>query len=190
MSKNQTFINWFTIILFGLSTFSCGIYKPVDTRKVPVNVNKRVEKNIQEGRGFRIFDANKNKGGGVFEFASANPLWRASLEILDFAPFSNVDYSGGILITDWFSDNQEFSDETVKISVRFLSNEVRSDALDIKIYKKTCNNLNKCKIAKLDSVIVNDIKKAILKDAAVLAQNDMKNNSSSDYKSLESLIDK
>ena len=32
-------------------------------------------------------------------------MWRASLEILDFLPFSTVDYSGGMIITDWYSDD-------------------------------------------------------------------------------------
>ncbi len=34
-------------------------------------------------------------------------LWRASLEILDFIPLTTVDYSGGIIITDWYNDKNK-----------------------------------------------------------------------------------
>jgi len=81
---------------------SCGIYRPTDARKTPVNANERVKKNMEEGRGFRI--AGMGKRGGDFMFSSANPLWRASMDKLSFAPLSVVDYGGGIIITDWFSD--------------------------------------------------------------------------------------
>ena len=110
----------------------------MDTRKVPVNVNKRVEKNIQEGRGFRVFDSRK-KSSGEFEFATSNEMWRATIDLLSFAPFSNVDYSGGIIITDWYNGDNVETNESLKITVRFLSNEIRADGLDIIIHKKICN---------------------------------------------------
>ena len=64
---------------------SCGkdFFKPADVKDVPVNVKDRVAKNMEEGRGIKIFGGEK---GGVFQFASSNPLWRASLEVLDFIP--------------------------------------------------------------------------------------------------------
>ena len=49
-------------------------------------------------------------------------MWRASLETLDFLPLTTVDYSGGIIITDWYFDNTGKSEESIKISIRFLSN--------------------------------------------------------------------
>ena len=73
------------------------------------------------------------KKGGVFDFASSNELWRASLDVIDFMPLASVNYSGGIIITDWYSENQN-PNESIKISIRFLTNEIRSDALDIKIF--------------------------------------------------------
>ena len=126
---------------------SCGIYKPVDSRKVPVNADERIKKNMEEGRGFRL--GNLGKKGGDFLFASSNPLWRASMEKLTFAPLSVVDYGGGIIITDWFSN--ENSDEEMKIAVRFLSNEIRSDALKIIIHKKKCVSFNDCKISMIEN---------------------------------------
>ena len=159
----------------------------MDTRKVPVNVNKRVEKNIQEGRGFRVFDSRK-KSSGEFEFATSNEMWRATIDLLSFAPFSNVDYSGGIIITDWYNGDNVETNESLKITVRFLSNEIRADGLDIIIHKKICNEVNRCKILKLDSTLSNDIKLAILKDASLMKENEIKDNPESDFKSLETIL--
>ena len=119
-----------------------------DARKNPPDPKLRVKKNLEEGKGFRLDNAFKGgKGkGGDFMFASANELWRASLDTLDFMPLASVNYSGGIIITDWYSDGSNL-DESVKISIRFLTNEVRSDALDIKIFYKKCNQVASCKIS-------------------------------------------
>ena len=155
-----------TILLF---ITSCGIYRPTDARKVPVNANERVKKNMEEGRGFRI--AGMGKRGGDFMFSSANPLWRASMDKLSFAPLSVVDYGGGIIITDWFSDGD--SNEQIKIAVRFLSNEIRSDAIKIMIHKKKCESFNNCKISSIENTTNNEIKLAILKNAAQLKKQDL-----------------
>ena len=93
---------------------------------------KGLKKNLEEGRGFKLMDITNKKQGGVFEFASSNELWRASLDSIDFMPLASANYSGGIIITDWYSEGA--SNEAVKITIRFLSNEIRSDSLLIKIY--------------------------------------------------------
>ena len=159
----------FTAILLNIS--GCGIYKPVDARKVSPNVNERVKENIKEGKGYRILGGNK-KNSGVFEFASSNPMWRASIKLLEFTPLSNVDYSGGIIITDWFSDTNKENVYT-KITVKFLSNEVRADGINIIVYKKTCDDLNKCKTSKVESSLADEIKLAILKEAALIENNEL-----------------
>ena len=164
-----------TLILLFFLTSSCGIYKPADARKIDPNVNARVQKNIEEGRGFRIM-GGKKKGGGTFEFASSNEMWRASIDLLDFTPFSNVDYSGGIIITDWFSDENSSKNESLKITVRFLSNEIRADGINVIIHKKVCDEKNKCNIKKIDSTLAGEIKLAILKEAAKISQSDMEAN--------------
>mgnify|MGYP001165301673 CR=1 FL=1 len=156
----------FTILL---TVSSCGIYKYSDARKNPVNANERVKKNMEEGRGFRL--SSLGKKGGDFLFSSANPMWRASMEKLSFAPLSVVDYGGGIIVTDWFSD--ENSDEEIKIAVRFLTNEIRSDAIKIIIHKKKCETFNNCKITNIDSETNSQIKFAILKKAAELEKKDL-----------------
>jgi hypothetical protein len=161
-----------TIIFFSILILlsGCGIYKPVDTRKVPVNANERTKRNIQQGKGFTLFDSQKNKGSGNFEFASSNPMWRASIKLLDFTPFSNVDYAGGIIITDWFNEDDTNSNESIKITIKFLSNEVRADGIDVLIYKRICKTDNNCNVSKIDSDLSNEIKLAILKEAAIIKE--------------------
>ena len=159
----------FSLILFLLIPLNgCGIYKRADVKDVPVNVNERVKKNIEEGRGVKF--GRKGTKGGTFDFASSNELWRASIDVLDFVPFTNASYSGGILITEWFDGNpSENSNRDLKITVRFLTNEIRSDALEISIHEKICkDNSLDCSVSKIESKLQNDIKIAILKRAAIL----------------------
>jgi hypothetical protein len=156
-----------------------------DARKTPADPAKRVEQNIREGKGFRLNDAMKgSKGGGVFEFASSNGLWKASLDVIDFMPLSSVNYSGGIIVTDWYSENNS-PNESIKISIRFLTNELRSDALDVKIFNRKCtNSLVNCKFSESSGDLSNEIKREILKKAAIYkAQiDDKKNTQYKDYK--------
>ena len=137
-----------------------------DARKFPDDPKKRIEQNLKEGKGFRLNDTFKNKGG-VFDFASSNELWRASLDVIDFMPLSSVNYSGGIIITDWYSDDNS-PNESIKISIRFLTNEVRSDALDVKIFNRKCLNATmNCKFSEMSGNLPNEIKKEILKKATI-----------------------
>ena len=106
------------------------------------------------------------KGGTNFEFASSNPMWRATLEILDFLPLANVDYSGGVISTDWYNEGAA-SDESIKITIRFLTNEIRADGIRIIVHKKKCNSEQKCSIRKVSSAIENELQVAILKKAAI-----------------------
>ncbi len=159
--------------IFLLSIFflgSCGIYKKTDARKIPTNANERIKKNMEEGRGFRLGSLGK-KSGGDFQFASSNPLWRAALTKMDFAPLSNIDYAGGIIVTDWFDEGS--SREQIKITIRFLTNEIRSDAVNITIHKKKCDIQNNCKINKIENSLNNEIKFAILKKAAQIQNEDL-----------------
>ena len=166
MIKNTSIL--LIILLLGLGGCGKNIFKRADVKDTPVNVNERVKKNIEEGRGIR-FRKDQNQGG-TFDFASSNELWRASIDVLDFVPFTNASYSGGILITEWFDGNNTTSNNRdLKITVRFLTNEIRSDALKISIYEKICkNNSLDCSVTKIDSKLEREIKIAILKRAAYL----------------------
>ena len=155
-------------IIFFLSGCGKDFFKRSDVKDNPVNVNERVQKNIEEGKGVR-FNLGGNKGG-TFDFASANELWRASVDTLDFVPLVNASYSGGIIITDWFNGGDNTNRE-LKITVRFLTNEIRSDALKITVHEKICNENNKCKTNLIDTKISSEIQLAILKKAAVLEKN-------------------
>jgi len=151
------------LILLTISLNSCGIYRPVDAREFPPDPKKRVEKNLEEGRGIRLFDSNRQSTAN-YEFASSNELWRATLDIIDFMPLTTANYSGGIIVTDWYSDDQNLN-ESLKITVRFLTNEIRSDALDLKIFYKNCDKNNKCSIVENSGNLSAELKKQILKKA-------------------------
>tara|TARA_B100001175_G_scaffold287867_1_gene270622 strand:- start:10 stop:534 length:525 start_codon:yes stop_codon:yes gene_type:complete len=157
---------------------SCQALKPkkVDLRNVPGNAADKRKRNIEEGRGFSAMGAIKNrgKGSGNFSFASSNEMWRATLELLDFTPLQNVDYSGGIIVTDWFKENNK--QDPLKITIRFLSNEIRADGIKVIIHKKKCKNVDECKVTKVDSTLGQEIKLAILQKAALLKEDEMGKN--------------
>ncbi len=159
-------------MFIGLMTLnSCGGKLPGgDARENPPDPKKRVQKNLEEGKGFRLDNTidtiRGGGGGGNFEFASSNELWRASLDVIDFMPLSSANYSGGIIITDWYSDNQD-TNESIKITIRFLSNEIRSDAVNIKVFYKKCKVNMNCKIIETDGELKNELRKEILKQATI-----------------------
>ena len=168
---SRTFLSIIAIIYLT----SCAGLKPApsDARKVSPNVKERVRQNIEEGKGFRLMGGDKK--GGVFDFASSNEMWRASLDTIDFMPLMSANYSGGIIITDWYSDGK-MSGESIKVSIRFLTNEIRADALDVKVFIKKCKNLDNCLVSESKGVLVMELKKKILKQAAIYKnQNDKKN---------------
>ena len=145
---------------------SCGIYNPSDARKVSPNAQERARQNLEEGKGLSI-KGMMGGGGTNYQFASSNPMWRASLEILDFLPLANVDYSGGIITTDWYNEGTS-SDESIKITIRFLTNEVRADGLKIIVHKKKCSIQQVCSVKKISSALENELQVAILKKAVII----------------------
>tara|TARA_B100000767_G_scaffold234553_1_gene227427 strand:+ start:438 stop:1040 length:603 start_codon:yes stop_codon:yes gene_type:complete len=183
----------FLLLVTFLSLTGCStkIFKPADVKDVPVNVKDRVKKNVEEGRGVRFFSGGSK--GGTFDFASSNELWRASMDVLDFVPFSNASYSGGILITEWFDGNSESKTEKrdLKITVRFLTNEIRADALDISIHERKCqSNGMSCNVNKIKSKLEPEIKLAILKRAASLEKNKFEKNAKEYRKKKRTTLDK
>ena len=166
MTKNLRF---FLIVPLILILTSCEAlkYKKVDTREVPIKGSDRARKNIEEGGGVSLKNVLNRRGGTNFEFSSSNPMWRASLEILDFLPLTTVDYSGGMIVSDWYTG--ESSNESIKISIRFLSNEIRSDSLKIIVHKKKCFENQSCQTKLLNnSKISQELRSTILQKAAQL----------------------
>ena len=169
------------IILAGIimlsSLTSCeGIWDPADARKVPANSKERVKKNLEEGKGLSLKKLTSGgSGGGNFQFASSNPMWRATLELLDFLPLSNVDYSGGIISTDWYNEGTS-AEESIKITVRFLTNEIRSDGIKVIVHKKQCGIQQQCTVKKISSTLEQELQVAILKKAVLFEKEITKGN--------------
>jgi len=154
-----------TTVIFSLIILSSCVKLPGgDARKNPPDPKKRVAKNLSEGKGFTLSRDALKRGSTNFEFASSNELWRASLDTIDFIPLASANYSGGILITDWYSEDNS-SNESIKITIRFLTNEIRSDALEITVFNKLCSTNENCKVMQTDTKIKNELKVAILKKA-------------------------
>ena len=177
MSFIKKYFIYLTLILLTLSACSSNIFRRADVKDTPINVKDRVRKNIEEGRGIRF--GKNSSSGGTFDFASSNELWRASMDVLDFVPFSNASYSGGILITEWFDGNSNDKSEIrdLKITIRFLTNEIRSDALDVSIHERKCqNNGTSCSVNKINSKLEPEISLAILKRAAILKRDQFSKN--------------
>ena len=159
------------LLLTFLALNSCGIYKPVSARDIPPEVDKRVRKNIEEGRGIKLGTSLFGDGANTFQFATSNALWRASLEILDFLPLANVDYAGGIIITDWYAENTT-AEDSIKITIKFFSNEIRADGLNVIIHKKNCPTNSSCLVKKISSSLEDEIKLAILRKATIFQAQD------------------
>ena len=156
-----------SILSLGLVLNSCGIWDPGDARTIDPNADVRARKAIEEGKAISADSLLRGGRGGNFQFASANVLWRASIDVLDFLPLANVDYSGGLIITDWYNEGTA-SNESIKITVRFLSNEIRADGIKIIVHKKVCNQTQKCTTKKIKSSLEEEVKNAILRKAVLL----------------------
>ena len=159
--KKRT-ISLLCIFACSLILYSCN---PGDARKIPPRAEDRVRQNIEEGRGLRLGSLGGSKTG-EFDFASSNELWRASLDTLEFMPLALANYSGGIIVTDWYSDGSS-ENESVKISIRFLSNDIRSDALSVKVFYKKCSVQNSCQILDRSGDLSAELSKQILTKASI-----------------------
>ena len=169
-------IKYQLIILIFFSLTSCSVPefmkpKKVDSRTTPVNADERARKNIEEGRGISLKGAIQGRKGTTYEFSTSNPLWRASLETIDFMPLTTVDYSGGIIITDWYNDSANPND-SIKITLRFLSNEIRSNSIKVIVHNKNCDPTSNCTINEIESNLKFELQKAILAKAARFEKED------------------
>ena len=161
-----------TLILITLILFSVSCSKKIDPvtgeEKVPeLDANKRAREFAEKGGGLFGDINNRKSGSTTFEFASSNVLWRATLKSLDFLPLLNADYSGGIIIYDWYSQTSS-PKEQIKISVQFLNNELRSDSIKIIVHKKICETVERCSNSTLDQKFANSIKESIITSARTL----------------------
>jgi hypothetical protein len=158
----------FAIFSIFITIISCTKTDPVTGEKVLVEVSPEKRARDFADKGGGIFgDIGKRSGSTTFEFASSNVLWRATLKSLDFLPLLNADYSGGIIIYDWYSQTNN-PKEQIKISVQFLNNELRSDSIKITAHKKICETAERCSNSTLDQIFANSIKDSIIASARTL----------------------
>ena len=154
---------------------SCGGWDPASTRETPVSGPERARKNVEEGRGVSLKGIVGGRNVGTnYEFSTSNPMWRAAFDVIDFMPLTTVDYSGGTIVTDWYSDKRS-TNESLKFTIRFLSSDIRADSVKIIIHKKVCNQSNNCVIRKISSKLEEEIRTAIVKKAALMEVESKKN---------------
>ncbi len=168
---NINYLKYFVAIIAISTLSSCGkdFFKYTPVKDSPTKGTERARKNVEEGRGVSLSGLARGGGSTTYEFSTSNPMWRASLEILDFLPMTTVDYSGGIIITDWYSDISSGNEDSIKITVRFLSNDIRSDSLKIIVHKKKCIPQQPCAVEVLSkSAISQELRASIIKKASVL----------------------
>jgi hypothetical protein len=172
MSQNKLLLEFFLIFLSNCA----GKVDPATGEKVRIEPNPQTKAKEFAEKGQGIFGDinNKKSSGTTFEFSTSNVLWRATLKSLDFLPLTNADYSGGIIVYDWYSNNS--SNEQIKVTVRFLSNELRSESIEIISHKKTCDQNHKCITEKLNNNLSADIKEKILLAARTMKIEENKSN--------------
>ena len=167
--KNLKKLSLIVLVLF---IFSCSSSPkkeiPEIERGAEVDQTPAAKAKAAAEKGGGLFgDLNKKSGNtNKFEFSTSNILWRATLKSLEFLPLVNADYSGGVIIYDWYSEKN--TKEQIKVSIRFLSNELRSDSIQVVAHKKTCDTLENCSTQKLDNKFTLEIKDQILTNARSL----------------------
>ena len=164
-------VNILKILFLCLMLISCQggfkLPKGGDARNMEMEGEKRARKNLEEGKGWSIKNLAEGRGTN-YEFSTSNPLWRATFDVIDFMPLVTVDYSGGMIITDWYTDSNT-SNDSLKFTIRFLSNEIRADSIKIVIHKKTCKIQSNCIVQKIASTKIEDaIRSDIIRKAASL----------------------
>jgi hypothetical protein len=168
VKKTMRIISYFFIIsLFLLS--NCQKKDPVtgSNENFEPELKKRLEQARDKDGGIFGNIGKGSKDQSSVDFKSSNVLWRATLKSLEFLPLMNVDYSGGVIIYDWYS-NPDKPSEQIKISVQFLNNELRSDSIKIVAHKKNCENINKCSNLEVDQQFALSVKEGIINTARLL----------------------
>jgi hypothetical protein len=164
----------FYLLIVGF-LFSCSAsVDPVtgERRTYELNEKERIKQNVEKGGG--IFgDLGKNSKETTFSFGTSNVLWRATLKSLDFMPLASIDYAGGVLVTDWYSENAN-PQEKIKIMVRFLSNELRTDSVVVIGHKMNCNAQGVCSTTILNDKFNESIKDTIINTARLIKIDDEK----------------
>jgi hypothetical protein len=163
------FLKFFLLLNLTFILGNCSKIDPVTGEKVlmETDANKRAVEAARQGGGIFGDINNRKTSSTTVDFASSNVLWRATIKTLDFLPLLNTDYSGGIIVYDWYSQTNN-PKEQIKISVQFLNNELRSDSIKITVHKKICESAERCSNSTLDQNFANSIKDSIIASARTL----------------------
>jgi hypothetical protein len=164
MLHKYNYIKYLYLLPILALLFSCSKNENQSQEIFEPNVDKRARAAVEGG--ITVF-GNKSSGSTTYEFASSNVLWRATLKSLDFLPLINADYSGGVIIYDWYSQSNN-PKEQIKVSVQFLNNELRSDSIKITAHKKICETIERCSNSTLDQNFANSIRDSIITSARTL----------------------
>ena len=153
----------YLFIFLALLTFNCGKTDPITGEKIIIEPDPAKKARDAATRSGGILGAISGQkiSDQTVNFGNATVLWRATLKSLDFLPLISSDYSGGILIYDWYSQNNN-SKEQIKISIQFLSNELRSDSIKITAHKRICENIDKCSNLIVDQKFADTVKENII----------------------------
>ena len=141
MLKNLFFLSFLIIILSSCKSNEKKDGITGNQEKFEPNADIRARE-FADKNPITLFKDSKDKNTN-FEFGTSNVLWRASLKTLDFMPLTTVDYSGGIIITDWYTEGK-LNREQIKIQIRFVSTDLRSESIQVISYKKICETNNEC----------------------------------------------
>ena len=159
-------MKYLSILALILILLGCSKEGTVEERQYEPDLKKRQEQARDKAGG--IFGTlDRGKQSNTFEFSTSNVLWRATLKSLDFLPLLNADYSGGIIVYDWYSQANN-PKEQIKISIQFLNNELRSDSVKIIAHKKICETSDRCSNSTMDQNFANSIKENIIASARAL----------------------
>jgi hypothetical protein len=151
------------IISIILLSLSCSKTDPVTGEKIIIEPDPAKKARDAAARGGGLFGeiGGQKSSGQTLNFGTSNVLWRATLKSLDFLPLVSSDYSGGILIYDWYSQANN-PKEQIKISVQFLNNELKSDSVKITAHKRICENVDKCSNLVVEQKFIDTVKDNII----------------------------
>jgi hypothetical protein len=145
------------ILILAIFLNGCKSFDEKDEFGKKKRIEPNVRKKIEAAEG-GIFTSGKNKD----LLGTNNPMWKATLSVLDFTPLTTASYNGGIIVTDWYT--QPGSKESIKISVVFLSNEISTNSIEVKSYKKVCDTNNNCNNSLMSENFNFQIKQKILRE--------------------------
>lgn len=160
------------VFIIILNLISCTSSKN-DGEQIEPNVQKRAEAEAKKGGGIILFGGDK-KNSGTIDFSSTNVMWRATLKTLNFLPLVSADYSAGLIVTDWYSD-QKLGKEQIKIQVSFLSNDLKSESIVVSSFKRICEPNGICTNSSVNESVNKEIKDSIITNARLLKIEETKN---------------